>query len=311
MFRKTTLALMLLGALALAQGDFEREAADIAEDAFDDAEEAADEIADDAEDAADDLLDSAEGATDDAVAQAEEAVAAVEIPKTLEEQMEEEEMYVLLIGISACLDTLWWLLWGWFIYIETNTSDSTMWVNSDGTVKLVPVGWFWGGFADTVVGWTAIQYLWVWLFYLLISVPELIFWIMDMVGEKDGDIGNYLFDMWASYPGLYGSWVCYFFAVLFPILQLAHLAGDIFERGWTNAVVQLIMHLISWLYTGIVHVLGYPYVNRRYQRMIAKEAPAAEPTPEPVEEEIVEEEEPEEEEPLEEEVEDDESEEAF
>merc|ERR1711943_46126 len=35
-------------------------------------------------------------------------------------QMEEEELYVLLIGISSCLNILWWFLWGWFIYIETN-----------------------------------------------------------------------------------------------------------------------------------------------------------------------------------------------
>lgn len=115
--------------------------------------------------------------------------------------------------------------------------------------------------------------------------------------------------MWASYPGLYGSWVCYFFAVLFPILQMAHLGtagnGGITARGWSNAVLQLIMHLISWLYTGIVHVLGYPYVNRRYQRMLAKEEPAPEPVAAPVEEPV------EEPEPVEEEPEEDESEEAF
>jgi len=71
--------------------------------------------------------------------------------------------------------------------------------------------------------------------------------------------------MWASYPGLYGSWVFYFFTVLFPIIQLTALT-TINQPGYTNAAVQLTMMLMTWLFTGIVHVLGYPYVNRKFAR---------------------------------------------
>jgi len=279
--------------------------ADAADDLVDAADGASDDAADDAIDAAEDA---AEDAVDAAPAEVEEAAA--EVPKTLEEQMEEEDMWVILIGVSACWDTLIWLLFGWFIYVDTNAQDYTMWTTGDSTTKTAPIAWFWTNFADTTVGWTALQYLWVWLFYMIISVLELIFWIMDIAGEKNGDIGNYLFDMWVTYPGLYGSWVFYFFAVLWPIMQLSHLNGDIVQRGWTNAIVQLIMHLISWLYTGLVHVLGYPFINRRYQRMIAKEEPAAAPVEEP-EPEVVEEEPVAEEEPEEDFAEEDESEEAF
>lgn len=301
---KKTLSLMLLLALTQAQDGFDREAAD---DFVDDAADTADDLVDDAGDFADDAVDAVDSAD---AAPAEVAEAAAPVAQSLEEQMEEEDMWVILIGVSTCLDVLWWFLWGWFIYIETTATDNTTWVNSDGTVKVLPIGWFWTNFNRTVqgfnVGWTALQYLWVWLFYLLISVPEFIFWIMDMVGEKNGDIGNYLFDMWVSYPGLYGSWVMYFFCVVWPIVQLTTL-NNIGAPAFTNAAVQLAMHMISWLYTGLVHVLGYPYINRRYQRMIAAEEPAAAPVeeaePEPVEEL--------EEEPVEEDFEEDESEEAF
>jgi len=104
------------------------------------------------------------------------------------------------------------------------------------------------------------------MFYMLVSVPELVFWIMHMI-EKDNEkaIGHWLFNMWASYVGLYGSWVLYLFPVLFPLIQLTALSG-INQAGYQNAVVQLVMMMISWLFTGIVHVLGFPYVNAKFAR---------------------------------------------
>jgi len=71
--------------------------------------------------------------------------------------------------------------------------------------------------------------------------------------------------MWASYVGLYGSWVLYFFPVLFPLIQITALSG-VNQAGYLNAVVQLVMMMITWLFTGIVHVLGFPYVNKKFAR---------------------------------------------
>jgi len=68
------------------------------------------------------------------------------------------------------------------------------------------------------------------------------------------------------------------------------------------------MFTITWLLTGIVHVLGYPYIQRMYERTLVKEVAAAEPIAEV--EEAVEPEEEVEEEPLEEE-EDEDTDEAF
>jgi len=65
-------------------------------------------------------------------------------------------MWTLLIGIVSIMDTLWWLLWGWFIYIQTSTADGTMLINSGGTEALIPISWFWNSLADTNLSWTAL-----------------------------------------------------------------------------------------------------------------------------------------------------------
>ena len=75
--------------------------------------------------------------------------------------------------------------------------------------------------------------------------------------------------------------------MIWPIIQLTTL-NDIFRAGWTNAVVQLSMMLITWLFTGIVHVLGYPYLNRKYERHEASKARVIVEEPEEGEEEEIE-----------------------
>jgi len=124
------------------------------------------------------------------------------------------------------------------------------------------------------LSWTAINYLFIFLFYLLISVPEMVFWVVVMIGESTW--GLWLFNIWVKWPGLYGSWILYFLTVLFPIIQLVNLAevGNN-QPGELNATVQLVMMLITWLFTGIVHVLGFPYVERKYQKY-AEANPTAE-----------------------------------
>lgn len=117
---------------------------------------------------------------------------------------------------------------------------------------------------------TAINYLMIFLFYMLISVPEMIFWVMFMAGVKlDNDLAEWLLNMWISYPGLYGGWVFYFLTWCLPAVQLGLLTttnGGINQPGFTNAAVQLAMMMISWLFTGIVHTLGFPAVNRKFLR---------------------------------------------
>lgn len=41
----------------------------------------------------------------------------------------------------------------------------------------VPIAWFWNNLDHPTRGYTAIGYLFTWLFYMIIAVPGMIFWI--------------------------------------------------------------------------------------------------------------------------------------
>lgn len=148
----------------------------------------------------------------------------------------------------------------------------------DGTnYHALPISWFWSNIEfvylnpsqeKASVNYTAIQYLFVWLFYLIVAVPEFIFWIVFLVEDQescDSTIGFYLFNLWASYFGLYGSWILYSGTVIMPILQLERLKGEIDLPMWTNAIVQLVVMVLSMLITGTIHILFVPALNQRYE----------------------------------------------
>ena len=128
-------------------------------------------------------------------------------------------------------------------------------------------------------------YLFIWLFYMIIAVPGMIFWIWQLVeADEDrcvGASGTWLFKMWSEYPGLYGSWVLYFIPVLIPILQMGQLNGDVFAPTWINSIVQIAMMTLSWLATGLIHVLFVPALNQQWtDRCETKAAPVKVPVPE-------------------------------
>jgi len=115
------------------------DASDAFGDAVDEAEDAAEDLAEDAEEALEDAEDDAEEAdeAEDAEEAAEEVADVVvekkEAGKTLAEQKEEEDFWILMIGITSVVDVVWWIVFGWFVYIPNSTNDPTMFVNSDGT----------------------------------------------------------------------------------------------------------------------------------------------------------------------------------
>jgi hypothetical protein len=133
--------------------------------------------------------------------------------------------------------------------------------------------------AHATKGYTALMYFMTWLFYLLVSVPGMIFWIWQLVeAEEDrcvGASGTWLFKMWSEYAGLYGSWILYFLPVLMGILQLAQYNGDIFAAGYINAIVLMVMLGLSWLATGLIHVFFVPALVQEWSdRCDGKAAPA-------------------------------------
>ena len=73
------------------------------------------------------------------------------------------------------------------------------------------------------VGYTALSYFFIFWSYLLIGVSQFIVWMLFLFGKEDENGVNEfseIFEIWAQYIGLYGSWILYFLTFLFPVLQL-------------------------------------------------------------------------------------------
>jgi hypothetical protein len=270
MMKKTTL-LSLLAMSAIAQGDG---FGDIADSAIDSADDAADEgaaIADGAFDDAAAIAADAEGDAVDAVEDASKAAKTVDTGSRDPSDWRYWNAPELWIGIAQCVGVLWWVIWGHFVYIKTNTSDDNVqeWAWESGTAyDAIPIGWFWTNLAHPTKGYTAMTYLFIWLFYLIDSIPAVVFWIWSLVEAEEakceGISGTWLFKIWSEWVGLYGSWILYFVPVLMPILQMGQINGDIFAPGWINAIVQVSMMTLTWLGIGLIHIFFVPALNQQW-----------------------------------------------
>ena len=185
------------------------------------------------------------------------------------------------------------------MYIKTSNSDDNLleynW-SSGTSFDALPIQWFWTNTAHPTKGYTAMEYLFIWLFYLLISVPGFIFWVWQMVEDEEdrcvGASGTWLFKMWSEYPGLYGSWILYFVTVLMPILQLSQYNGNIALPGYINAVVQLAMMTLTWLATGLIHIFFVPALQQEWIDRCENRPVAAPEVPAEIVEPVIEDSEP-------------------
>jgi hypothetical protein len=172
------------------------------------------------------------------------------------------------IGVTSVIGIIWWFVWGWFVYLPQNTADSTMqfYNYSSGVIGYaVPISWFWSNTQNPTMGWTSAVYLSTFLGYLLIAVPEFIFWIMFLVNAEGGP---WLFKMWATWPGYYGCWFFYLFPIIFAIVQMAQNNGDINLPGWSNSIIQIVMHLLYMSFTGVVHIMALPSLIKKVDEVM-------------------------------------------
>jgi hypothetical protein len=158
----------------------------------------------------------------------------------------------LWIGITTCVGLVWWMLWGWFIYMPTNVADSTMNVVTGATnqsvERMLPIGWFWSNMSSTTVGWTAAMYFTTFWAYLIVSVVEFVGWILYMVNE------DVLITIWSPWVGYYGSLVLYALPWIWAACQMGQLA-DPYRESYSNAILHMIMHMVGWIFIGVVHIL--------------------------------------------------------
>lgn len=183
--------------------------------------------------------------TEEEATQVEGEVAEEEVEEEVEEAMDpaEDTLPVLLIGIQAMWGTLVWIL-TMFLYIGTNDLDKL------GKIPLI------FSFENLSKSWTAAMYFAYFLGYLIVSVIELVGWILLKMGSPG------LALMWTPLIGFWGSIILYVIPPLFAAFQLwfkasgGGLDGLSTAPAYTNALILgFVIGLISWIAHGLIHFL--------------------------------------------------------
>lgn len=173
------------------------------------------------------------------------------------EEMQEEEMAMdpvnntmpgLLLGIQAMVGTVWWLL-TMFLYIGNNASDTL----TVGGAASIPLIWMWSNLGTAATMMQALSLLMTLVLYLVVSVIELVAWIVFMGG--DGAFAK----LWFGIVGYWGSLIGYvappLFALFHGFLASPNLAGTATSAGFTHDLFLLIGGATIWIAAGLFHIL--------------------------------------------------------
>jgi len=151
----------------------------------------------------------------------------------------------LLFGIQAIIGTIWWLFNNFF-YLKNVSSDANL--RSIAGSDTVPVAWFWERMTEQggTDGWVAGSLFAGWLFYLIVSVVELVAWIVYEFGSLG--FAEYYF----STVGYWGSILLLPFAWIAACVHLGVYGTTAFPSAW--AVFLLVVNVAMWLMMGLLHI---------------------------------------------------------
>jgi len=161
---------------------------------------------------------------------------------------EDDTMPALLIGLQAIWGTVIWLL-TMFLYLKTNSSDADL-------DPSLPFAWFWKNLSSSTVGWAAAMYASFFFAYLIVSVIELVSWILFKMGNPGFAL------LWTPLVGYWGSIILYAFPVISAFLHIVlkvgsgGLGGTSTSAFYTNdLILGLIIGGISWIAHALIHIL--------------------------------------------------------
>jgi len=151
----------------------------------------------------------------------------------------------LILGIQAIIGTIWWLFNNFF-YIKNKTSDPNL--RSIMGFDTLPVGWFWERMSEDggTDGWVAASLFCGWMGYLIISVVELVAWIVYEFGSLG--FAEYYF----STVGYWGSIVILPWAWIMACVHIGVYGTEAFPSAW--AVFLLVVNAALWLMIGLLHI---------------------------------------------------------
>jgi hypothetical protein len=180
----------------------------------------------------------------------------------------------IAIFTSAVIAMIWWLL-QMFVYVNNGT---TLTYGTNGPA--VPFGWLFENLGSKARGLTAWTYLLSFLMLLTIHVIEFIAYLLYMTGDP------FLFGVWSSTVGWYGSIFGLAVPTLLIILQLALPTSQGGLSPWDsntefsgNAIFNLVGLLVVWLMSGIVHFMLVPRLNCNVVALVRKQKNEKRPCP--------------------------------
>jgi len=148
-------------------------------------------------------------------------------------------------------------VWGfisWWLYIK-NTYDL-----SYHGVSMIPIAWMFPAlFAkNSTYYWTALNYIFIFIVFGLASLPEFGAWFMYLNNHNVKFLGWY-----STTIGYWTSLIGFFLPMLFSLLQLvlAPVSALSTAEFFNNSIFMMIMGLVMWLFSGLVHIFFAPTYN--------------------------------------------------
>jgi hypothetical protein len=180
----------------------------------------------------------------------------------------------IAIFTSSIIAMVWWIV-QMFVYIN-NGATLTYGAGSPA----VPIAWLFENLGSQSRGLTAWTYLLSFLMLLTIHVIEFIAYLLYMSGDP------FLFGVWSSTVGWYGSIFGLAVPLLLIILQLALPTSqgglspyDGNTEFSSNAIFNLIGLLLVWLMSSVVHLMLVPRLNCNVVALIRKQKNEKRPCP--------------------------------
>ena len=152
-------------------------------------------------------------------------VAAAEVPVTIRYVPEVDGLAGILMGLQACLGTLWWILI-MFVYVKNASTDADLKTIAGTTA--IPLTWWWeraGEYGGTKV-FLGVSLILSFFFYAIVSVVELVAWVMYMFDTME--FARFYFRT----VGYWGSLIFYSMPALFAFVQVITQDTLIWPGTW-------------------------------------------------------------------------------
>jgi len=167
-----------------------------------------------------------------------------------------------VLGSLSIFTTCWWIIL-MFVFVRNHSQDENLRNIMDQ--DSYPIAWFWDYMVkpESPYVYLALALFFGFTTQLIVSVCELIAWILYMLGDPTW------FVFWASVFGYWGSMVLYALPWVFLSLQIGiTMEGLVTDAPGSYTLFLLIVYVGLWILNSVLHLV---YVPRMHAYVIATE----------------------------------------